>query len=285
MCGDGANDCGALKAADAGISLSEAEASIAAPFTSAIQNISCVITLLREGRCAMTTSFQAFKFIELYSFIQFFTCLMCYCVDAAITDHQFLYIDLVALVPLSIFSAWTGPHPELNKFLPTETLFYFPVLLSVFASAAIQLGFQVYFYINVNYQSFYVPPYNIGDDSVQHDLMVSYEDTALFQISNFQYLTTCCAFLVAYPFRKPFYTNFWFTFTIVGIFICDILFLVLNDNNWLNKFFNVLPYTGQMSYKYNIAVGIGANTILTFITEKVIAVPFTAFYDRKMENK
>lgn len=57
MCGDGANDCGALKAAAVGISLSEAEASIAAPFTSQVQDISCVITLMKEGKAALATSF------------------------------------------------------------------------------------------------------------------------------------------------------------------------------------------------------------------------------------
>jgi cation-transporting ATPase 13A3/4/5 len=57
MCGDGANDCNALKSADVGLSLSDAEASIAAPFTSQIQDISSVLLLLREGRCALTTSF------------------------------------------------------------------------------------------------------------------------------------------------------------------------------------------------------------------------------------
>ena len=118
MCGDGANDCGALKQADAGISLSEAEASIAAPFTSQIQDISCVITLLREGRAALTTTFQAFKFIELYSMVQFFTVTMLYLRAGNLSDNQYLYIDIAVLVPLCIFQSWTGAYQHLTKDLP-----------------------------------------------------------------------------------------------------------------------------------------------------------------------
>lgn len=48
--GDGANDCGALKSADCGLSLSDAEASVAAPFTSQESELDCVLRLIREGR-------------------------------------------------------------------------------------------------------------------------------------------------------------------------------------------------------------------------------------------
>ena len=82
MCGDGANDCGALKTAHAGVSLSEAEASVASPFTSTEANISCVPTVIREGRAALVTSFGIFKYMACYSLTQFFSVCLLYWVSS-----------------------------------------------------------------------------------------------------------------------------------------------------------------------------------------------------------
>ena len=89
FCGDGANDCGALKAADVGISLSEAEASVAAPFTSRVFEISCVLDVIREGRSSLVTSFSCFKYMSLYSAIQFVTVTILYKTGTNLGDFQF----------------------------------------------------------------------------------------------------------------------------------------------------------------------------------------------------
>lgn len=105
MCGDGANDCAALKAADVGISLSEAEASVAAPFTSSTPDISCVIEVIKEGRAALVTSFSCFKYMyvsyliyslceglfnirALYSMIQFTSVTLLYSFASSLGDFQ-----------------------------------------------------------------------------------------------------------------------------------------------------------------------------------------------------
>jgi cation-transporting ATPase 13A3/4/5 len=88
MCGDGANDCGALKAAHVGVSLSEAEASVAAPFTSIHPTIACIPNVIREGRAALATSFQMFKYMACYSLLQFFTVVCLYQINSNLGDYQ-----------------------------------------------------------------------------------------------------------------------------------------------------------------------------------------------------
>jgi cation-transporting ATPase 13A2 len=122
FCGDGANDCGALKAADVGISLSEAEASVAAPFTSHIFDISCVPKLIREGRAALVTSFCCFKYMSLYSAIQFTSVSFLYASASNLGDFQFLFIDLTLILPIAIFMGWTGAYPTLSRKRPTASL-------------------------------------------------------------------------------------------------------------------------------------------------------------------
>ncbi|BCR83828.1 putative P-type ATPase [Aspergillus chevalieri] len=122
FCGDGANDCGALKAADVGISLSDAEASVAAPFTSRHFEISCVPALIKEGRAALVTSFCCFKYMSLYSAIQFSSVSFLYTSASNLGDFQFLFIDLALILPIAIFMGWTGPAPELSRKRPTADL-------------------------------------------------------------------------------------------------------------------------------------------------------------------
>nr|CDI56093.1 ca-transporting atpase [Melanopsichium pennsylvanicum 4] len=106
--GDGSNDCSALKAADIGISLSEAEASVAAPFTSNRGDISCAIDTIKEGRAALVTSFGCFSYICLTSLIQFSSITLLYSFGSSLSDSQFMLADFSALL-LSVFSARTGP--------------------------------------------------------------------------------------------------------------------------------------------------------------------------------
>nr|XP_045614574.1 polyamine-transporting ATPase 13A3-like isoform X3 [Procambarus clarkii] len=224
MCGDGANDCGALKAAHVGISLSEAEASVAAPFTSRTNNIECVPQVVCEGRCALTTNFSVFKYMALYSIIQFISVLILYSAYTNLSDPQFLYIDLFIVTTVAIFMGYTGPSRELVAEKPLGNLLGPVNLFSVMSQIFLVIFFQVIAYFYLLQQPWFEANKPSGDTNP--DNVVSWETTTIFYISSFQYLTLCVAYSPGRPFRKPLFTNVWLTASLLTLTATSMLMLL-----------------------------------------------------------
>ncbi|CCF55865.1 hypothetical protein KAFR_0A04300 [Kazachstania africana CBS 2517] len=236
FCGDGANDCGALKAADVGISLSEAEASVAAPFTSQIFDISCVIDVIKEGRASLVTSFACFQYMSLYSAIQFISVSFLYSRGSNLGDFQFLYIDLFLIVPIAIFMSWSKPYNKLDKKRPSANLVSLKILLPLFISFLLTLLFQGIPWIIVQQQSWYIKPIVGGDDAVQ-----SSDNTVLFFISNFQYILTAVVLSVGPPYREPMSENTGFIVDTLLSIIASLLLMFINSGSFLGKLFQLTP--------------------------------------------
>uniref|UniRef100_H3B7S7 Polyamine-transporting ATPase 13A2 n=1 Tax=Latimeria chalumnae TaxID=7897 RepID=H3B7S7_LATCH len=206
MCGDGANDCGALKAADVGVSLSEAEASVASPFTSKMDNIDCVPMVIRcrEGKCSLTTSFGVFSYMALYSLTQFVTVLILYTINTNLGDLQFLYFDLVITTTVAVLMSRTGPAEVLGSQRPPGSLISVVVLGSLLTQTFVLILIQILTYFITTSQSWFVP---VNNTQVSIANLPNSENTALFCVSGYQYIILAVVLSKGYPFRKPLYTN------------------------------------------------------------------------------
>ncbi|KAK5233806.1 hypothetical protein LTR47_004924 [Exophiala xenobiotica] len=243
FCGDGANDCGALKAADVGVSLSEAEASVAAPFTSHIFDISCVPTLIKEGRAALVTSFCCFKYMSLYSAIQFTSVSFLYASASNLGDFQFLFIDLALILPIAIFMGWTGAYPSLSKKRPTANLVSRKVLTPLLGQIVLSILVQLTAFETVQSQPWYIPPkLNRQKSNVDNS-----QNTALFLVSCFQYTLSGVVLSVGPPFRQSMTTNVPFCVTLAVASLIS-LYMLLDPAKWLADFMDLT----EMSLDYEL---------------------------------
>ncbi|THH29198.1 hypothetical protein EUX98_g5000 [Antrodiella citrinella] len=221
MCGDGANDCAALKAADVGISLSEAEASVAAPFTSRTPDISCVLEVIKEGRAALVTSFSCFKYMALYSLIQFTTITLLYSFASSLGDFQFLYIDLFIIIPIAV----TSEHHFLSSLRNgSQGMASSGTNGSLLAHPSkgpnrkpgVEESIGKYHWANLDY-------YAEGSHLEAHN----YENTVLFLISSFQYVLVAAVFSIGPPYRKPMWTNILLMLSLGILVLFSIVVLLI----------------------------------------------------------
>ena len=238
MCGDGANDCSALRTAHVSVSLSEGEASIAGHFNSRINDVSCVFELLIEGKCSLSTSMCTFKFMMLYSIIQFFCLILMMVYNTYLNDYQFFLIDILLVFPLEVFLAIQKPSSELTYHYVNSNLFSFPILTSVITHSIIELAFQLgSFYILKHYF-----PWNHHCGFDEDDWPNScHANTILFLISLYQFFAIALSFIVTKPFKKDLYTN-WPYLIYLAVFYFYFIWLTVNCDSVSRTIFGIYYY-------------------------------------------
>ncbi|KAG8223414.1 hypothetical protein J437_LFUL003687 [Ladona fulva] len=229
MCGDGANDCGALKAAHTGISLSEAESSVASPFTSNGDDISCVPKVICEGRAALVTSFGIFKFMAVYSLVQFSSVILLYSLESNLTDFEFLYIDLFLVTVFAALFGLTEP-PSSKKDIfpipPSASLYSIYPIASIISQVFIMVIFQLVGYYGVRLFPWFIP-FTYGKSFLGNDYEYScYENYGVFSISIFQYIWMAVVFSRGAPHRKSLFTNTWLLLSLIVMGVINLIIVV-----------------------------------------------------------
>lgn len=234
MCGDGANDCGALKAAHAGISLSEAESSVASPFTSKNPTIACVPNVIKEGRCALVTSVAVFKYMAAYSLVQLASVLTLYTIDSNLTDIEFLYIDLFMISIFAFFfgktEAYVGP---LVKQTPLNSLLSISPIASLVLHLSLAIAFQLFSWFYLQQQEWFQPFNYTDENEFDHGC---YENYTIFIMSCFQYIILAVVFSKGAPYRKSIFTNIGFICSLVINSMVVVLLAVWPWDNFIKWF-------------------------------------------------
>ncbi|XP_053567847.1 probable cation-transporting ATPase 13A4 [Bombina bombina] len=295
MCGDGANDCGALKVAHAGISLSEQEASVASPFTSRTPNIGCIPQLIKEGRAALVTSFSVFKYMTLYAMIQFVCLLLLYWQVNILSNYQLLVQDVAVTISVCLTMSLNHAYPKLAPYRPPAQLMSPPLLLSVVLHVLLTVVIQVYGFIIVQHQSWYSShPSSVcilGNETFASNVSMfsnqssisttesgngvfklnishkSYETTTLWPLTTIHCIIVAFVFSKGKPFRQPIYTNYIFSIVLMAqIGVC--IFLLFAD---IEKIYNIMELVcTPIGWRITIFIILIVTTAVSILAEEMI---------------
>ncbi|KAI5155591.1 cation-transporting P-type ATPase 13A2 [Nematocida parisii] len=247
--GDGANDCNAIQIADVGISLSNSEGSVeycVSSYLSYTKEISCILDIIKEGKCALITTLSKIEQILIITISQFNALLILLFKGLFMSDTQNIYIDILINIPLSILMSQFRASSKLSNKRPQKRLAAWPPLVGIVVHCFTHL---VHLLILLKYMEYLghvkVDPSKPNKLSEQSQLA-----SGIFLMSNLQALYSGLEYTPGAPFRENKSSNKLFMgFYIFHLVFLSLLFIAVSDVSGSNtyffvkirSFFNLLP--------------------------------------------
>ncbi|KAL3158258.1 hypothetical protein ABBQ38_010509 [Trebouxia sp. C0009 RCD-2024] len=233
MCGDGGNDCGALRAAHAGLALSDADASLVSPFTSRTKSVRSIVDLLREGRCALHTRLACYKFLITYGLHFSVLNLVCTWYGMILSQMVFISIDIFATICLGYCLTLAHPAKKLYSGRPTSSLLGARTIVSVVGIWVLDVAFVVAALEYMRHQPGYVLwPAQYVDSAEWWVNGDNWECSVLFFVMYFQYITCALAYALGSTFRLSLFYNWAVVGLWTGLMTMTTLLLLLRPCNF-----------------------------------------------------
>ncbi len=291
FCGDGANDVGALKSAHVGVSLCEAEASVAAPLTSKRQTIACMVAVVAEGRCSLDTSYLIFKFIIVYAFVQVFAVNLMYSFGGSVGNYQYLIQDLLYTTVLAGTMGFTRPAKKLTSQRPPERLMsagiWFPVIAQFVVCATFQLAALIMLAQQPWYIRFNPEPGSTGTNCFARETAnspecsQSWENSAVFIMSLGQFLITAFVFNKGPPHRRGLWTNTWLLVALV-VQTSFLLFAVFSSGGVVSETFAGMVPFPSMAFRFKMLGMLLLNFAASWLADMVAVLSYGALRGKRV---
>uniref|UniRef100_A0A8D3CZN7 ATPase cation transporting 13A2 n=1 Tax=Scophthalmus maximus TaxID=52904 RepID=A0A8D3CZN7_SCOMX len=229
----------------------------------------------REGRCSLVTSFGLFRYMALYSLIQFCSVLVLHTVNTTMADLQFLFCDIGLVTLLAIVMGKGGPSDQLQSCRPPASLLALPVLGSLFIhTCMIVLGQLAALFITTS-QDWYIP---LNSTVFGIANLPNMENTSVFDLSGFQYIIMAVVVTKGYPHKKPLYYNVVFLGLLVTLFSV-MTWLVLYPGPIVCRILQLFDIS-DMNYKMLLVAVAALNFLISVSGCCVGGVPSKKQYKR-----
>ncbi|KAJ1956739.1 hypothetical protein GGI12_005228, partial [Dipsacomyces acuminosporus] len=241
MCGDGGNDCGALRAAHVGLALSESEASIVSPFSSSNRSIHSCVTLLREGRAGLATSIAGYKFLINYATTMSMLEIVQFYFSVIVPEAVWIMIDSFIAVGLCIAITQAMTAKKLAPSRPTARLIGTHTLASIWGQTII--NYSVFFgMMGLLFRQPWFRCHEFDSRDIRTDLWWllgdNYEAEVISIVCLFQFINGAGVYNFGYKYRRPWFTNYILV-ALYAAFMAIVSYITLADPNNFGCLFRI----------------------------------------------